>query len=306
MSCSVSIPQAAHSSRSSGRSAARAAGRVDELVLAALPYCASSSLSSSWSTPLGSRWSRRAPVALLPVADDVGVERDAPRRAALEEAERQIGEAAGHAAHEQRLGERVLALGEVTEVVVHVVRDRRAAPPPDGAGVERHADAELLALRPHRVVVVRAVDAVHVDPLRVLRELGITVGDRGDGTLHVAREQHRLEAELAHGVLEVGDRLVGGVHRDGRYRHHAVAELGERVGVGAVQRAARAAPLLLVDVVHEDEPEARVRDAHVDPELVEPLVHELRAQRGREVARVACRRSPPRGPRGALRRPLGR
>ena len=43
---------------------------------------------------LGVEVVERAPVALLPVADDVGVERDAPRRAALEEAERQIGEAA--------------------------------------------------------------------------------------------------------------------------------------------------------------------------------------------------------------------
>ena len=217
-----SIPHAAHSSSVAGSLGRRAPrGRVDELVLAALPYCASSSLSSSWSTPFGSRWSSALPVALLPVPDDVGVERDAPRHAALEEPNCRSGKRRVTPPMNSDFASACWPSGEVAEVVVHVVRDRRAAPPPDRARVERHADAEVLALRPHRVVVVRAVDAVHVDPLRVLRELGITVGDRGDRALHVAREQHRLEAELAHRVLELGDRLVGRVHRDRRHRHHA-------------------------------------------------------------------------------------
>ena len=103
MSCSVSISQAAHSSRSSGRSAARAAGarrRVGARGAAVLREQLAQQLLVD---ALGVEVVERAPVALLPVADDVGVERDAPRHAALEEPERQVGEAAGHAAHEQRL-----------------------------------------------------------------------------------------------------------------------------------------------------------------------------------------------------------
>ena len=77
----------------------------------------------------GSRSAHAPAVALLPVADEVGVERRRPRHAALEEREVEVGEAAGDAAEEQRLGQRVLALAEHADVVVHVARDRPAVLP---------------------------------------------------------------------------------------------------------------------------------------------------------------------------------
>ena len=103
-------------------------------------------------------------VALLPVADEVGVERHGPGHAALEEGEAQLGEAPGHAAQEQRLGQGVLALGQVADVVVHVVGGRHPAAPPDRARVEGDRHPQLAAAGPHRVVVVGAVEAVGVEP----------------------------------------------------------------------------------------------------------------------------------------------
>ena len=81
--------------------------------------CARSSL-------LGFVFSMRLPVALLPVADEVGVEHAGPAHAALEEGEVQVGEAPGDAAEEDGLGHGVAGGGEVADVVVAEVRRRVA------------------------------------------------------------------------------------------------------------------------------------------------------------------------------------
>ena len=127
--------------------------------------CANRSANSSRSTlaRVEVRRMRRA-VALLPVADEVGVERRRPRHAAFEEPEVEVGEAAGHAAEEQRLGQRVLALGEHAEVVVDVARDRRAVPPARSTrSGTRATTPSSRHFCPHRVVVVRAVEAEGVE-----------------------------------------------------------------------------------------------------------------------------------------------
>ena len=90
---------------------------------------------------LGVEAAHGLPVALLPVADEVGVERRGPRHAAFEEAEVEVGEAPGDAAEEERLGQRVVALAEHADVVVDVARDRAAGLPSHRRGVERRGDA---------------------------------------------------------------------------------------------------------------------------------------------------------------------
>ena len=211
--------------------------------------------------------------ALLEVSDEVGVERRGPRHAALEEPEVEVGEPAGDATEEQRLGQRVVALAEHPDVVVHVARDRRPVLPAHGRRVEGRRDAELAALLPDRVVVVRAVETEGVGPHRVLRELRVDGRGGGDRPLHESRHHHRAEAERGR-VLELVDRFVGGVHGDLGDGEQPVGELGEDTGVEPVERAARTATVALVVEVTEQEPEARVDDAHVDAELGQALVQE--------------------------------
>jgi hypothetical protein len=154
--------------------------------------------------------------------------------------------------------------------------------------VERGRDAEGLARRPDRVVVVGAVGTESVEP-------GRRPGARRglEGTLHEAREHGALEAEGAAGVLELFDRLPGRVHRHDRHRREPVRVL--RVGLGqvAVEGAHDGATgLLLVDALGQ-QTVGRVEHREVDPELVEAFVEEPRQHRRRAIQRVARRETPP-------------
>ena len=82
-------------------------------------------------------------VALLPVADDVGVELARPAHAPLEHAERQLRKAMGHTAHEERAALGFHARAERADVIRHVARNRAAAPPTHSGGVRRRDDLEL-------------------------------------------------------------------------------------------------------------------------------------------------------------------
>src|SRR5688500_4505623 len=122
--------------------------------------------------------------ALFESRDDVGQHDDGPRRAALEEREVESGKAASDAAHQHRLGVRVTGLGEMTDVVVHV-RTGRAKTDGLTTAVNGDRDTEVDAALPHRVVVVRAVDAEDVVLHAVVRR-----------TRNVAGHERGLEAEL--------------------------------------------------------------------------------------------------------------
>src|SRR5688572_3952963 len=98
-------------------------------------------------------------VALLPVVKHAAVQALRPRHPGLEESEPQRREPVGDAAEEQGFRDRLAALREATDLVVLVARDRGVRSPADRTGVKRRRDAELDALRPHRVVVVGTVDA---------------------------------------------------------------------------------------------------------------------------------------------------
>src|SRR5439155_1519572 len=135
-------------------------------------------------------------LALLPVADEIGVERACPAGAALQEREVQLGEAAGDAAEEDRLGHGLAGGGEVADVVVAEVRRRVAEQDRARAVVEARRNAQLAELLPHRLVVVLAVDGDRVIPLDELRGLRMLLDQRGDGAANEAPHHDDLVAEL--------------------------------------------------------------------------------------------------------------
>ena len=100
------------------------------------------------------------------------------------------------------------------------------------------------------------------------------VGERVGRALHEAVHDDGFEPELADRVLELVDRLLGRDHRDGRHRAQPVTEIGERLRVVAVQRAARGAAFPLVLQVQVDQPDARIHHGEVDAEVGEPFVQE--------------------------------
>src|SRR5262249_39082363 len=150
--------------------------------------------------------------------------------------EAQLREAPGDSAEEDALGGSVAGRGEVADVVVREVHRRVPEALPAGAGMEGRRDAELDALLPERIVVVRAVEPDRVVPEREASAIALTIGDRRHGPRHRAREHRDLGAELLDAKLELLHRLVRRVARDRGGRRHAVAELLEVVRGDDVER----------------------------------------------------------------------
>src|SRR5206468_220693 len=102
-------------------------------------------------------------VALLPVADQLGIEAAGPGDPTFKEREAQAGETTGYAAEEGRFAHRLGGVGEVADVVVNEVRRRVATGITAALAVGHDRDLELGATLPERVVVMRAVDAEGID-----------------------------------------------------------------------------------------------------------------------------------------------
>src|SRR6185503_543485 len=120
----------------------------------------------------------------------------APADTALEEREAQIGEAPGHATEEQRLGDIVAGIGEVTDVVEGEVGRAVALAIGAAAGMEGRRDTELAALLPQRVVVVVAVEAELNEVLSIAGEVGGGALGVRDRPAHAAAEHADLRAQL--------------------------------------------------------------------------------------------------------------
>src|SRR3989441_3710158 len=169
----------------------------------------------------------RLAISLLPVADEIGVERAGPAHAAFQEGEVQLREAPRDAAEEESLGHGLASGSEVADLAVAEVRRRVAEQDRARAVVEARRDAQLAALLPHRVVVVLAVDADRVVPLDELRRLGMLLLKRGDRAADEAAHHDDAEAELLAGELHLLDGLVRREHRDDGGRNDAVAARAE-------------------------------------------------------------------------------
>src|SRR5262249_10908815 len=130
----------------------------------------------------------------LPMLDQVAEQLAAPADAALEKREAQIGEAPGHAAEEQRLGDVVAGRGEVADVIEGKVGRAVALAIGAAAGMEGRGDAELTALLPERVVVVLAVESELIEALGVAGEVGGRALGVRDRPAHAAAEHADLRA----------------------------------------------------------------------------------------------------------------
>ena len=172
--------------------------------------------------------------------------------------------------------------------------------------MERGGDAQLDALRPHRVVVVRAVDAEAVLVEREVHDFRVLALDFRNRAQHVTREHEGLEPKAGR-ELKFLDRFFGRVHRDHADAGHAVFETGEHVGVVEVVRTGRRpAQFVVAHARQRDhlEAEARVDDRVVEADLVEALVQQPRQHRGAPVEGVLGGNGPPHRNRSPVVEPL--
>ncbi len=234
------------------------------------------------------------PVALLPVADEVRVEHAGPAHPALQEREVEVGKAPRDPAEEERLGHRVPRGGEVADVVVAEVGGRVAQEDRTRPVVEGRGQLEVAARPPHRVVVVRAVDADDVVPLHETGRLRPLLEERGHRPPHHPAHHDHPVAELGGRELDLLDRFLGRVHGDDRGRDHPVLEAAELVRREDVVGAADGPPQPRVLHAVVAQPGGRIHHREVDAEIRQPLVEQPRQHGGGAVQHVLARRGPER------------
>ena len=115
----------------------------------------------------------------------------------------------------------------MTEMVENEVRGRGAAAHPKADRMEGRCHFELDTFRPHRIIVVDAVDAVVVEPVKP-REL---VLDCRNWPARRHRQHYRLETQRSDCILKLGYRLFRRRHwNNGDWREPILA-FGENVSV---------------------------------------------------------------------------
>src|SRR5579875_2129753 len=154
----------------------------------------------------------RLAVALLPMADHVGVETGRPSDSAFEKGASELRKTPGDAAKKHRLTQRLAGRGEMADMVEHVIRDRAAAAPAHAGRMETWRDAELDALGPYRIVVVLAVEREKIEPVSVAGGMRHGRGDRGNRPAHMPRHHNHLKPERLYGILDFFDRFLWRMH----------------------------------------------------------------------------------------------
>ena len=86
--------------------------------------------------------------------------------------------------------------------------------------------------------------------------------------------------------FELGNRFLGGVHRDDRRRRQPVAETTEVIGRDDVVGADHGAPRRVVLDARQAQPRGRVDDHKVEAQLVEAVVEQLWHHRSGAVERI--------------------
>ena len=224
----------------------------------------------------------------------------APAHAPLQHPEVEIGEPPRHPAEKQRLRERFAGVGEMPDLVVHVVGHRTARAVALHERVRGGRDAQLDALRPERVVVELRVEREVVDPVGEVAQRRIVSLHRLQRAVHEARDHRDLQIERVDRVLQLLDGLGRGEHRDRCGRRHPVRVFAVELGHHRILGAAAGASNVLLGLVEEEEPEGRVDDGEVEPQLVEPLAQQP-GQHGCGPVEGIPRRNPPeRRPGGAM------
>jgi hypothetical protein len=193
---------------------------------------------------VGIEASERLGPALLPVLHDVGQQDARPSDPALEEGDAQGREPAGDPSHVERLAELVHLVAEGAHVVGRVVADRQVLVGCDlaEAAVRDQGIAQCHHLGPDRVVVVLAVEAEVVEPVRLAGSeprRGV-VGRLGDRPPHSLGDAHHLQPDLGT-VAQLFDGFVRRVHGNDPTDRHAVGERAVDRGVVVVHAPAYAA-----------------------------------------------------------------
>ena len=158
--------------------------------------------------------------------------------------------------------------------------------------MKRRRDSQLDAFRPHRIVVVLAVESDHVEPGRESRRVRRPGRHRRYLPPHHARHHHDFQPELLHHVLEFRARLLGSMHRDHRGGRHAVGKFSEKFRDEPVERAAGRAARFVVGMKRNAEPGGRIEHGEIHSEFVEPFVEQARQELGRAIASVPGRQRP--------------
>src|SRR5512135_591744 len=144
------------------------------------------------------------------MTDQVTVELASPADSALEKSDLERWKTARHASDHQRLADRFASARKMTDMIVGEVRRRYAKAGAAPSAMESRREAQLDALTPYRVVVVRTVDSEHIVNRREAVALATPDHSRNRPSHHATHHDY-LEPERLH-VLELGDRFVGRMH----------------------------------------------------------------------------------------------
>ncbi len=210
-----------------------------------------------------------------------------PRHAALEKGEGHVRKSPRHPAEHQGLAQRSHQVSEHPEVVVDVAGGRGDHPGAGGEGaVEGDGVAEGPSPLPDGVVVEGAVQAEGVPPVGLARpQRGNAVDRTLDRPEHAFGETDDLEAD-GPAVLQLGDRLLGGVHGDQARHRQPVDVGGVGVGVELVESPADAPAQLVVLHGALREAVGGVDDGIVQTELFHAVVEQAGKHRRRPGAGV--------------------
>src|SRR6266851_104238 len=142
------------------------------------------------------------------MADEVGEQTARPADPAFKERKLHLRKAPHHSAEEQRLADRVCGGSEMADVVVYIVRNGGAAAPSFAMAMKARHHLELLALGPHRVVIMLAVDAKGIEPEGIAGGFGVLACHSRNRTFDVARHQHGLQPQHVYRIFEFLKRLL--------------------------------------------------------------------------------------------------
>ena len=227
------------------------------------------------------------------MANQIRVQVARPSDAAFQECKLQLRKARRYSAQEQGLAHRLAGSGEMADMVVDEIGRRRPQPEPARPRMKGRRDAQFLALRPHRVVIVLAVESNGIVPTRKACRWWHFARDRLDRTPHQAGHHHHFEPQLSHRVFQLRDRLIGRIHRNHRRRRHPVRERAKLLRDIGIEGAAGRATRIGVGIKRDPQCASGIQHREVQAQLVQTLVKQAREQRSGAIDRVRGRKRPP-------------
>src|SRR5215469_1080850 len=213
---------------------------------------------------------------------------DRPSRTAFEKSERELRKPHRHAAKDQGSAELPLLKGVPADVVEHVVRRR---PPAERQVTQSHSamrrdrKLELSEFAPHRVIVIKAVDAIAVEVGSVRKSRGRCMLQRRNRPCHSRRYHHRSKPETCC-IFKLCDCFLGCVHRNHGGRRDPIAIGSANFRIHRVDRAAGGAAHGGVENGGERQSESRIHDGKIDPNLLEALMQKPRRHDGGKIVGV--------------------